>query len=153
MGCRARGVRVYRRYGYPVHRQIVGALPRRLLPCPLVRAALPTSAEITLLRQERTGGVDERLICHILHYIPRRRTPDLDLVEEVLPLECVTLEIRTNWQPRAAYLAPACTPLPVEMRGEYARLVAPRLEGHAMVVLERGLTVNSVRTKRKTWGR
>ena len=28
----------------------------------------------------------ERLICHILHYVPQRPTPDLDLVEDVIPL-------------------------------------------------------------------
>ncbi len=128
----------YYQHGYPVYRQLAAALLRRLLPAPLLRSNLPTTAEVTLLRQAAKGtDGSERLICHILHYVPQRRTPDLDLVEDIIPLHDVTLEVRTGWTPRHAYLAPERAPLPVIVEGDYATVRVPIVHGHAMVVLER----------------
>jgi hypothetical protein len=131
--------RAYHLHGYPVYRQLLAALLRRLLPDPLVRLEAPTTAEVTLLRQTMVeGGADgERLICHILHYVPQRRAPDLDLLEDVIPLRDVPLAVHTQWTPRAVYLAPNRVPLRATMDGAYARVRVPRVEGHAMVVLER----------------
>jgi hypothetical protein len=131
--------RAYQLHGYPVYRQLVSALLRRLLPQPLVRSNLPTTAEVTLLRQAAASGDDwsERLVCHILHYVPQRRTPDLDLVEDVIPLDGVTLAVRTGWTPRAVYLAPDRTALQTTSVDGYVQVQVPRVEGHAMVVLER----------------
>ena len=127
----------YQQHGYPVYRQIVGALLRRLLPTPLVQTTLPTTGEITVLRQAADGDSPERLICHILHYVPQRRTPDLDLLEDVIPVHDVEVAVRTDWTPRAAYLAPERAALPVTMQGAYASVRVPRVDGHAMIVLER----------------
>ncbi|HZS87715.1 MAG TPA: alpha-amylase family protein [Chloroflexota bacterium] len=129
----------YQQHGYPVYRQIVGALLRRLLPEPLVRATLPTTAEVSLLRQApgADGDSPERLICHVLHYLPQRRTPDLDLLEDVIPLHDVEIAIRSGWTPRAAYLAPERQALEVAAQGAYATVRVPRVNGHAMIVLER----------------
>jgi hypothetical protein len=129
----------YQHHGYAVYRQLVGALLDRLLTKPLLRTNLPTTAEVTLLRQPARPeeGQSERLVCHILHYVPQRRTPDLDLVEDVIPLDDVTVAIRCEWTPSAAYLAPERTPLELTMDGAYARVRVPRVLGHAMVVLER----------------
>jgi hypothetical protein len=129
----------YQQFGYPVFRQIVGALLRRLLPEPLVRATLPTTAEVSLLRQApgSDGDSPERLICHILHYLPQRRTPDLDLLEDVIPLHDVEVAVRSEWTPHAAYLAPERQTLEVVMQGDYATVRVPVVNGHAMIVLER----------------
>lgn len=131
--------RSYHHNGYPIYRLIVGALLERLLPDPLIRSDLPTTAEVTVLRQPAgsEAGSPERLVCHILHYVPQRRTPDLDIVEDVLPLCHISLEVRTGWMPSAAYLAPERRDLPVIMRGAYACVAVPEVVGHAMIVLER----------------
>jgi hypothetical protein len=131
--------RSYQEHGYPVYRQIVGALLQRLLPDPIVRTDLATTAEVTVLRQPAgaDGDSPERLVCHLLHYVPQRRTPDLDLVEDVIPLRDVHVDVRTGWEPRAAYLAPDRAPLEVAVRGEYARVTVAEVVGHQMVVFER----------------
>ncbi len=129
----------YQQHGYPVYRQIVGALLRRVLPTPLVRTNVPSTGEVSLVRQGAgaDGDSPERLICHILHYVPQRRTPDLDLLEDVIPLHDVEVGVRTAWTPRVAYLAPERAGLPMTMQGEYASVCVPRVDGHAMIVLER----------------
>jgi hypothetical protein len=127
----------YQRHGYPVYRQIVGALLERLLPDRLARLEGPTTAEVTILHQAGAEGRAERLVCHILHYVPQRRTPDLDLVEDVIPLYDVPIAVRTGWTPSVAYLAPERIHLSVTMDGAHARTRIPHVHGHAMVVLER----------------
>jgi hypothetical protein len=84
--------------GYPVYRQVVAAVLDRLLPDPLVRTSLPTTAEVTVLRQPSGAGgnTPERVVCHILHYVPQRRTPDLDLVEDIIPLHNVEVAVRAG---------------------------------------------------------
>ncbi len=132
--------RSYQARGYPVYRQIVGALLWRLLPDPTVRATVPTTVEVSVLRQPAAADRDspERLVCHLLHYVPQRRTPDLDLVEDVIPLRDVPMAVRTGWKPNVAYLAPSRLTLDTTMHGEYARVIVPEVDGHAMVVFERG---------------
>jgi hypothetical protein len=48
----------------------------------------------------------------------------------------VSLAVRTGWTPGAAYLAPERMALPVTMGGRYAWLRVPKVDGHAIVVLE-----------------
>jgi hypothetical protein len=122
--------RSYHRHGYPVYRQVVAAALRLLLPEPLLRADLPTSAEATLMRQEN------RRVLHLLHYAPQRRSADIDIVEDALPLLPTTVAVRVPEQPSRAYLAPTGTALDVEYDGAYAHVTLPLVQGHAMVVLE-----------------
>ena len=122
--------RSYHAHGYAVYRQVVAAALRLLLPEPLLRASLPTSVEATLLRQ------DGRRVLHLLHYAPQRRSPDIDLVEDALPILPTTVAVRMPRPLARAYLAPEDIPLDVEHDGTYARIALPLLQGHAMVVLE-----------------
>jgi hypothetical protein len=42
----------------------------------------------------------------------------------------------TGWKPSAAYLAPDRAPLDVTMKGEYACVTVPEVNGHGMIVFE-----------------
>ena len=122
--------RVYARHGYAVYRQLVGNAIARLLPDPLVRAELPSTAQVTMTAQRN------RHILHVLHYIPERRSPDLDIVEDVIPLANVSLAARLAKRPSRAYLAPQKENLSFEYRDGYARVRVPTVNGHQMVVFE-----------------
>jgi hypothetical protein len=129
----------YRLHGYAVYQQIVAALLRRWLPKPLVRTSLPATGEVSLVRQDAGafGDSPERLVCHVLHYALQRRTPDLDLLEDVIPLHDVDVAVRTGWIPGAAYVAPERAALDVTMNDDYAHVPIPEVRGHAMIVMER----------------
>jgi hypothetical protein len=122
--------RAYARHGYPVYRQLVANCIRRLIPNPLVKAQLPSTAQVTMTRQR------ERHIVHVLHYIPERRSPDLDIVEDVIPLANVVLEARLRGRPSRVYLAPQQQDLRFDYREGYARVVVPAVNGHQMVIFE-----------------
>lgn len=123
----------YARHAYPIHRQLLGNYLALLLPRPLVRAALPTGGQATLLEQP-----DGRRIAHLLYYVWQRRAPDLDVIEDVVPVYDVELEVRTGHRPQRVYLAPEGRDLEFELdeRTDVVRTRIPVVRGHQMVVFE-----------------
>ena len=120
----------YRRHGNRVYRRIIEACLDLLAPERLVRAALPSAGQVTLMRQ------GERLVCHLLHYVAERRTPDIDIIEDVVPLQDVTLHVRTEEHPSRVYLAPGEQPLHWRHADGVTTVVVPEVRGHQMVVFE-----------------
>lgn len=123
----------YARHGNLPYRQLVRGLIDRLLPNPLLRVeGAPSSLEATVTRQPAEG----RTVVHLLYYVPERRTPDLDIVEDILPLHNLELSLALDSAPHRAYLAPEDTPLDFNWRDGRAHVRVPEVRGHSMVVLE-----------------
>ena len=101
-----------------------------LLPEPLVRVTAPSGAEVTVMRQ------GARSIVHVLYYSPERRTKDLDIVEDIVPLVRVPLSLAVAKAPKQVYLAPEREPLPFTWRNGRVEVTIPEVMGHAMVVIE-----------------
>ena len=77
-----------------------GEIADRLLPEPLIRVKAPAMAEATVMRQGK------RTIVHMLHYCPQRRTPTLDIVEDVVPFFDVEISLKTDREPGRVYTGP-----------------------------------------------
>jgi len=122
--------RTYARHGYAFYRQLVANCVARFLPEPMVRAAAPTSAELTVTAQ------DNRRIVHVLYYTPERRSPDLDIVEDTAPLMNLKAALRMERRPSQVYLAPQRQQLRFDYDGAYAHVVIPAVNGHQMAVFE-----------------
>jgi Beta-galactosidase trimerisation domain len=120
----------YANHGNLACRWLVEKLLDRLLPEPLIRVKAPAMAEASVTRQGR------RMIVHLLLYCPQRRTPTLDIVEDVVPLLDVEVSLKTPRKPARVYLAPQRKPLEFVHAGGRTRVVVPRIDGHAMVVFE-----------------
>lgn len=125
--------RAYKLHGNQIYKQIIGALVDLLIPDPLLKVGAPSTAEATLLSQR--AGDEDRLVVHLLHYVPQRRTPSLDLVEDVIPLYDVPIAVRVAAKPGRVYLAPEEKDLAFDWDGCYARIVVPRLNGHQLVCI------------------
>jgi hypothetical protein len=120
----------FARHGnYPL-RLLVRNVIDQLLPEPLLRVDAPTSTEATVMRQKN------RTIVHLLQYCPERRTKDLDLVEDIVPIFEVPLSIKMAKKPKRVYLAPEETPVAFEHLAGRVNLRVPVVKGHAMVVFE-----------------
>jgi len=120
----------YANNAYRVHKLLVRNCLRRLLPRPLIKTDAPSTAEATVTEQ------DGRRIVHVLHYPATRRAPDLDIVEEAIPLANVKITLRTEKKPLHVYLAPQRRSLKFDFNDGYAQTVIPSVEGHQMVVFE-----------------
>jgi hypothetical protein len=120
------------RHGYRPYKQLVLNALLLLLPDPLVETNAPSTARITVTRQE----TEARTLVHLLHYIPEQRYREIQTIEEAIPLFEVQLAVRLTAAPRRAYLAPEGRELPLEWRNGRACLTVPEVRGYAMVALE-----------------
>ena len=120
----------YAQNAYLVHKLLVRNCLRRLLPSPLLRAELPSTAEATVTEQNGNR------IVHLLHYPSSRRAPGLDIVEEAVPLSNVKIALLATNRPSRVYLAPQRNSLSYTFNEGYAQTVVPQVNGHQMVVFE-----------------
>ncbi len=101
-----------------------------LISEPLIRVDAPTSTEATVTRQGK------RTIVHLLQYCPERRTKELDIVEDIVPLYLVPLSLKSAKPPKKVYLAPDLTEIEFEHLAGRVNLRVPIVNGHAMVIFE-----------------
>lgn len=120
------------RHGVRTYKLLFLNALRRLLPEKLVETDAPSTAHITLMRQEAEG----RTVAHVLHYIPEQRYREVQTIEEFIPLHDVSLSVRLEAAPERVYLAPEGTELPFAWSEGQARVTVPRVDGHALVVFE-----------------
>ena len=102
-----------------------------LLPQPLVRHEGPSTLEVMLNEQP----AQKRLVLHLLHYIPIRRSHTIDIIEEFIPLYDVPVSLRADKEIKRALMQPGGQELAVEQDGERVLLTVPRIDGHQMIEL------------------
>ncbi|MDR0494814.1 MAG: beta-galactosidase trimerization domain-containing protein [Treponema sp.] len=118
--------------GCKVYKDIIKNCMETLLERPLVKCDLPTTAELTLRKQ------DDKTILHILNYIIQRKCRTLDIIEEKWPLLNREIAVRTEAPPRKVYTAPQLEELAFRCEKGYTIFTIPEINGHQMVVLEQG---------------
>ncbi|MCL4562755.1 MAG: beta-galactosidase trimerization domain-containing protein [Chloroflexi bacterium] len=101
-----------------------------LLPEPVLRHDGPSTLVATVNAQEK----ENRWVVHLLHYIPLRRATELEIIEDVIPLNEVKVSLRAPKPVKDV----ACRPQPYTsldfwQTGSYIEFVVPRIEGHQMI--------------------
>jgi hypothetical protein len=124
----------YHRFAPVPLRRLVANILAQLNPRPLLKTAnLPSFARAMVSAQ------DGRRMVWITGYVPERRGPAIDMIEEPIELRDVRLDLATRGRGvRRAYLAPAGEPLPFAERDGYATVTLPPVRGWAVVVFEDG---------------
>ncbi|MGD9519573.1 MAG: alpha-amylase family protein [Armatimonadota bacterium] len=113
-------------------RQVVANLLGRLLPNPVVRTkGLPSFGRVTVTNQQG------RRMVHLLSYVPERRGPTMDMIEEPIEVRDVTVALRVDGrEPRKVYLAPTGQELEFGLADGYVSTRVPVVPGYALVVFE-----------------
>ena len=119
----------FARHGNYPYRLLVQKILERLLPEPLLRVDGPTGLEATIARQE----TQKRTIVHLLYYSAERRTPELDIVEEVIPLFNVPISLQSERAPSGVRLVPEGAPLEFSWQQGRVSFTVPEVRGHAMI--------------------
>ena len=104
-----------------------------LLPQPLLRHDGPSTLELALNDQAEK----QRLVLHLLHYIPVRRSR-IDIIEDVIPLYDVGVSLRADKAITSVQLAPTGEALDFETVDGRVDFVLPQLHGHQMIELGYG---------------
>jgi len=102
-----------------------------LLPDPLVRHNGPTTLQVTVNEQPDKN----RWIIHLLHYIPERRSQEIDIIEDVIPLYNVKISIKSPGI-KTVMCVPQQEPLTFENKEGRGEFMVPELIGHQMIALE-----------------
>ena len=123
---------MYHRLGARFWKQLTMNALALALPQPLVRTNAPTTAQVTVTRQESEG----RTMVHILHYIPERRAQQIDTIQDVIPLHDVRIALRCDRAPSRVCLAPDEAELSCEWSDGYAEVSIPVVTGCAVVAFE-----------------
>ena len=72
---------------------------------------------------------------YVLAYVPERRGEAVDMIEEPIDLNDITIELRMDWgRPSHVYLAPDMTELAFRMDGNYCGVTIPAMSGFALIV-------------------
>ena len=102
-----------------------------LLPEPLIKHDGPSSLLTTVMEQQDR----RRWIVHFLHFVPERRSKDLDIIEDVIPLFNLNVLIKTPQPVREVQVVPEATRLAFSQKAAYVSFQVPRIDGHAMISL------------------
>jgi hypothetical protein len=118
----------YQRHGNLTFRELVGNCLRLLLPQPLVETDAPSTAEVSLTKQ------DGRYIVHVVNYHGcRRATTHVEALERPVPLHDVQLTLRVP-KVQSVTLARAGQPLPFTVEDGAVTVTIPRVDIHELVV-------------------
>jgi hypothetical protein len=79
------------------------------------------------------SGSPQRLILHLLHYIPERRGTEFDVIEDVIPLYNVPVSLRTMHSVGSVTVAQRGEPLPFDLDGDRVSFTVPEVVGHQMI--------------------
>jgi hypothetical protein len=102
-----------------------------LLPDPVVRHDGPTTLLVTVNEQSS----ENRWVVHLLHYIPERRSQQIDTIEDVIPLYNLKISIKSP-KIKSVKCVPEQETLPFTLNKERVEFTLPRLVGHQMIALE-----------------
>ena len=102
-----------------------------LLPEPLIKHDGPSSLLATVVEQPN----HERWVTHLLYFVPERRSQDLDIIEDIVPLFNLNVLVKTPRPVREVHLVPEVTPLTFNQQASYVSFRIPRIDGHAMISL------------------
>ncbi len=104
-----------------------------LLPQQIIRHDGPSTLEVMINDQ----SAQQRLVVHLLHYIPIRRS-QIDIIEDVIPIYNVGLSIRADQLVKSVKLAPSDDAVEYEVADGRLRFNVPEVIGHQMIELNYG---------------
>lgn len=121
----------YFQYRPKWYRRLLLNAIQMLMPDPLVIHSGPTTVEADLTVQEEK----KRLVLHVLHYIPERRSEWIDTVEDVIPLYQISVSVRTDHNIKKICMVPENVRLDFRQNKGRVSFVIPKIEGHEMIEL------------------
>ena len=98
---------------------------------PLVRHDEPTMLQVTVNEQPN----ENRWIVHLLHYIPERRSQEIDIIEDVIPLYNIKISVKVPTI-KMVMSVPEQEQLPYDQKDGCVEFLVPQSVGHQMIVVK-----------------
>ena len=104
----------------------------RFLPNPLVQVDGPSGLLATLNKQPAKN----RLVLHLLYYVPERRATEFDAIEDIIPLHDLSVRLAVHDNVENIATAPQGQRIPFEKKEGQVSFTLPRLDGHQMIEIK-----------------
>jgi hypothetical protein len=103
-----------------------------LLPKPVLKHSGPS----TVMAAVNEQTAENRWVAHLLHYIPERRSVEIDIVEDIIPIYQLRVSVNTTKPVKQVMLVPEKKPVDfIEVDGRI-EFVVPEVAGHQMVSID-----------------
>jgi hypothetical protein len=122
----------YVEMGQNVLREIIVHTLRELLESPTLVTSLPAQGVTTAMVQNE----HDRIVVHLLYGAPVKRSPKIEVIEDLIPIHDVAVAFKAPKTPKRVYLAPQNTDLPFTTDAGVTKLTVPVVQCHQMVVFE-----------------
>lgn len=103
-----------------------------LLPERILKHSGPSTV-LTAINEQKT---ENRWILHMLHYIPERRSIDIDIIEDVIPIYNISLSIKVPKKVQEVICVPEGCKVDFSMEGNQVEFILPEVNGHQMVAIK-----------------
>ncbi len=90
----------------------------------------------TMLATVNAQEAENRWVAHLLHYIPERRSENIDIIEDVIPLYNVSLSIDAPKKIQSVTCVPEGTELGFTVQDGRVEFTVPEVRGHQMVSIQ-----------------
>ncbi|PZE22329.1 alpha-amylase family protein [Paenibacillus xerothermodurans] len=102
----------------------------------LPEQVLTHSGPSTMLATVNEQSAYQRWVVHLLHYIPERRSADIDIIEDVIPVHGIKVRVRTDNEVVSVSCVPEQQPLPFTYADGHVEFELPKLNGHQMISIQ-----------------
>ncbi|NLA59130.1 MAG: beta-galactosidase [Firmicutes bacterium] len=100
-----------------------------LIGQPLLSHNGPTTVFATVNEQPDAN----RWVVHLLHYIPERRSQEIDIIEDVIPLYNLEVAVKVPAEVKSVTCVPEMRPLEFELLDGTLRFTLDKVHGHQMI--------------------
>ncbi len=79
----------------------------------------------------------DRYIAHLLYAIPTKRGKDIEIIEDIYPVDGIELAVKLKDKIKRVYLAPQNTDVDFEIENGYVKVKDIKIDCHQMVVFDK----------------
>lgn len=77
----------------------------------------------------------KREVVHLLHYVPERKSNDVMIVEDIIPLYNLKVKVRNDIRVSSVKIVPSNESLEFEIKNDYIEFTLPKLNGYEVIEL------------------
>ncbi len=104
----------------------------RMLIDPIIFHDGPSTLRISVNSQKK----ENRWVIHLLHYIPEKRSEQIEIIEDVIPLYNLRMTLGTDNGPSVIRTVPSGEKIGFTFKNGRAEFTVPEINGHSMIEVQ-----------------
>ena len=110
-------------------KELVFSAVKELLVDKIVEHDGPSTLRVTVNEQKNM----KRQILHLLHYVPVRKSKEIDIIEDIIPLYDLNISLKTDNKIVSINEVPSKKEIDFKINNNRIEFRVSKLEGHSMI--------------------